>query len=294
MTIAFVTTADLDRPTGAGGSTREIIAAMKAVRPDVTVLNGHPARQLRFYDRLRSFDPDAVICRTNASMVGPAMYCRQSETPFIGWVRGQETDWVRRHHSRPVAAGLRRSIRWIYRQLDHACVAYPEIKTELPDSVPVTVVPNASNEGLFHPDVSPRRLPEKTIIYSGGLAERHCVDQIFKLTNTGSPTVVIGDGPERERVQRVASHNPLLSYCGVVEREKVPNWVAGAEVGFVPFHPDIVSCPVKMYEYEAVGLDILTNDPDRLQYFRDVDDLGLNATWCHRADQLFEVVDRYV
>jgi alpha-maltose-1-phosphate synthase len=82
--------------------------------------------------------------------------------------------------------------------------------------------------------------------------------------------LLIGDGPERAVAERLASAWPgRFTFTGAVPYEDVPRLLAGAVVGVAPFntapHPALRAAgffwsPLKVYEYMAAGLPVVTAD----------------------------------
>ncbi|MBK9714223.1 MAG: glycosyltransferase family 4 protein [Kouleothrix sp.] len=82
--------------------------------------------------------------------------------------------------------------------------------------------------------------------------------------------LLIGDGPERAAAERLAAAWPgRFTFTGAVPYDEVPRLLAGAEIGVAPFntapHPALRAAgffwsPLKIYEYMAAGLPVVTAD----------------------------------
>jgi alpha-maltose-1-phosphate synthase len=82
--------------------------------------------------------------------------------------------------------------------------------------------------------------------------------------------LLIGDGPERAAAERIAAAWPgSFSFTGAVPYDAVPQLLAGASLGVAPFnsarHPALRAAgffwsPLKVYEYMAAGLPVVTAD----------------------------------
>jgi alpha-maltose-1-phosphate synthase len=82
--------------------------------------------------------------------------------------------------------------------------------------------------------------------------------------------LLIGDGPERAAAERLAAAWPgRFTFTGAVPYDRVPGLLANATVGVAPFntagHPALRSAgffwsPLKVYEYMAAGLPVITAD----------------------------------
>ncbi|HMO56617.1 MAG TPA: glycosyltransferase family 4 protein [Roseiflexaceae bacterium] len=81
---------------------------------------------------------------------------------------------------------------------------------------------------------------------------------------------LIGDGPERAAAEQLAARWPQhFTFTGAVAYEHVPALLASADIGVAPFntapHPALRAAgffwsPLKVYEYMAAGLPVVTAD----------------------------------
>jgi glycosyltransferase involved in cell wall biosynthesis len=82
--------------------------------------------------------------------------------------------------------------------------------------------------------------------------------------------LLIGDGPERAAAERLAAAWPgRFTFTGAVDYERVPKLLSSAAIGVAPFntapHPALRAAgffwsPLKVYEYMAAGLPVVTTD----------------------------------
>ena len=80
--------------------------------------------------------------------------------------------------------------------------------------------------------------------------------------------LLVGDGPERAHAEQLAAAWPgRFTFTGAVDYDRVPELLASASVGVAPFntaaHPALRSAgffwsPLKVYEYMAAGLPVVT------------------------------------
>jgi len=103
----------------------------------------------------------------------------------------------------------------------------------------------------------------------------HLVEAIKILRSRGRHdvgAVLIGDGPERPRVQAAAAGIPAIVFTGAIPHELMPAALARADVGVAPF--DVAAhaplslgfywSPLKMFEYMASGLPVAAPAVDRI------------------------------
>ncbi len=104
----------------------------------------------------------------------------------------------------------------------------------------------------------------------------HLVRAVRKLRERGFDDVAavfIGDGPERRRTQQEAEGLERVTFLGRVSHDQMPNYLAAADVGIAPFdvlaHPPLSLAfywsPLKIFEYMAAGLPVVTPDIPRLR-----------------------------
>jgi glycosyltransferase involved in cell wall biosynthesis len=116
--------------------------------------------------------------------------------------------------------------------------------------------------------------------------------------------LLIGDGPERAAAKRLAAAWPgRFVFTGAVPYEQVPGLLAEASIGVAPFntapHPALRAAgffwsPLKVYEYMAAGLPVVTADIHPLNQvvrdgqegalFREGDVAGLAAALARLLD----------
>jgi starch synthase len=130
-----------------------------------------------------------------------------------------------------------------------------------------------ASDGLPASDLRPLT---PTIVFLGSFRAWHGVLDFVRaaaqLLAGGSQArfLLIGDGPERAAAERLAAAWPgRFTFAGAVPYDEVPALLAGATVGVAPFntapHPALRAAgffwsPLKVYEYMAAGLPVVTAD----------------------------------
>jgi len=109
--------------------------------------------------------------------------------------------------------------------------------------------------------------------------------------------VCLGDGPELQRAKRAAAEagaGDRIQFTGAIPHVDVPGYLADAHVGLAPFSPDRFRAlelgwfwsPIKLFEYMASGLAVVTADiaelrellPQGVARFYPAADVGALAT----------------
>lgn len=177
--------------------------------------------------------------------------------------------------------------RWREWQCRAAHLLVTPTRAILPSSVPadrVLEIEWGADTDRFEPGaVGPipfTRRSEATIaVFAGAFRSWHgavhLVRAIRRLHDCGRrdiSAVLIGDGPERDRVRAEASGLDSVTFTGAIPHEQMPACLAAADVGVAPFdvgaHPALSLgfywSPLKVLEYMAAGLPVVTPSIPRL------------------------------
>jgi glycosyltransferase involved in cell wall biosynthesis len=137
----------------------------------------------------------------------------------------------------------------------------------------VLVVPNGVDPERFSPDVNGRAVREQhglrpddlVVGWSGVLRAWHGLDVLLNaLSRHPSLTLLlIGDGPERARVQEQAEALGLggrVRVSGYISRDDMPRHLAAIDVGVVADDRTRYASPMKLIEYMAMGKPVVAPD----------------------------------
>ncbi len=138
------------------------------------------------------------------------------------------------------------------------------------------VMPNGVDTEAFHPDGHATRLfPHPTVVVGfagvafGWQGLPRLVEAVSQLRQQGHDLAVaiVGDGPDRGRIEAtIAAHQAegFVTITGFVDPDDVPAYVRGFDIGYCG-HETLSSgtmyhSPLKLYEYLATGLAVLSTD----------------------------------
>lgn len=166
--------------------------------------------------------------------------------------------------------------RWAEQQCRWASRIVTPLHTTVPASIPrdkIIELPWGANVETFTPPPAPPPGPPK-VIFMGSFRAWHGVSDFVHaaclLIERGHPAhfVLIGDGPERATAESLAaSYRDRFTFTGAVPHEQIPTLLSQGHLGVAPFntapHPALRAAgffwsPLKIYEYMAAGLPVVT------------------------------------
>lgn len=181
---------------------------------------------------------------------------------------------------------------------ERVLVKYPEAKT--------LVIPNASDLELFSnvPNVD-RFIPElykdkKLFIYAGSLGLMDEVEQIIEgmrlVKNPQILWLVIGEGAERKRLERMVSYYQLtnIKFLGIMPKDEIIKWFSLAEATFVTFKDLPVlhtSSPNKMFDSFAAGVPIIQSTKGWIKELVDRSQCGINVD-PHKPEEFASAIEK--
>ena len=156
------------------------------------------------------------------------------------------------------------------------------------DSARIVVIPNGVDAALFAPTGPDHRdlLPAGAVVigFSGSLKAWHGIDVLlesFQTLAVADPRLhllVVGDGPMRRQVQRLAAEWPeRITATGALPLEEVPSWVRTMDIAVTPYPAleRFYFSPLKTLEYMAAGRATVSSGIGQLRELVDHGRTGL-------------------
>jgi glycosyltransferase involved in cell wall biosynthesis len=219
--------------------------------------------------------PDLVVLTKFNPLVVPVawLYARLVGCPLVYdlFVSLHRTAEMRGVH--PLAVRAVYAVeRLVYRLPDHHLVGTDQFADLYADTYGVprerfVRLPPGADEDWFHPRDDAARRDRFTVLYWGNFLPHHGVGTIVgaaaELRDEPYEFVFLGDGPERERYERMAADLSLsnVRFEGFVARETQQEWIAASHVALGVFADDprsLASVTNKVSEAVASRRAVLT------------------------------------
>lgn len=285
MRILIVTDAWSPQVNGVVRTLNALIAELKAMGHDVRTINpeGRPSRPLPLYreitltslsvsemrDEIAAISPDAIHIATEGPLGWTAR--RACLREGLRFTTGFHTRFAEYAAARIPLPGVL-SLGWqvlkrFHRPSQGVMVPTKSIGAELDrrNFTNVKVWTRGVDRSLFKPyDRNHLDLPRPIVLYAGRLAVEKGIDDFIALKVKGSK-VLVGDGPERGRLQRMA---PDAHFLGFRHGEDYARTLAAADVMVFPSLTDTFG--LVMLEAMACGTPVAAyNAPSPLDVVED-------------------------
>jgi glycosyltransferase involved in cell wall biosynthesis len=205
------------------------------------------------WNRLDAARPDAVHIATEGPLgLAARRWCGRRRRPFTTSFHTRFPEYLRMYAGLPEGVGYR-LLRWFHRPAACTLVPTPTIKRTLESRGfdHVACWTRGVDTAVFHPRPKPFYDLEPPIFaYVGRVATEKNIAAFLALELPGSK-VVVGDGPERERLQRA---HPDVHWAGFRFGDDLARHYAGADVFVFPSRTDTFG--VVMLEANACGLPV--------------------------------------
>ena len=134
----------------------------------------------------------------------------------------------------------------------------------------VHIVPNGVEPGRFRPTERVRRADDPLVLgFVGSLRPWHGLDSLVRATallagdRVPVRLLIVGKGPERERLEGLAADLGIadrIEWTGVLPESEVPRALARMDIAVAPYPalPGFYFSPLKLFEYMAAGLPVVT------------------------------------
>ncbi len=125
----------------------------------------------------------------------------------------------------------------------------------------VKVIPNGVDASVFHPGVECSILcPLPIILTARRLVRKNGIEYLIKAMEyikDQCKLLIIGDGPERQKLEILAKRAGNIEFMGAVPHEKMPSCIAGADIAVVP--SIIEASSLFMLEAMAMGKPVVAS-----------------------------------
>ena len=129
----------------------------------------------------------------------------------------------------------------------------------------ISITPNGVDLSRYHSD----NTGSKEIVFSGAMYDHRGIDMLLNAVPSvikqvpDAKVILLGSGPELEKLQEISIQKNIsknVDFKGWVDREKIPKYLAQAEIGIGPLRLTDVTknaLPIKVLEYMASSLPVI-------------------------------------
>lgn len=284
-------TADEDWPA------HDATAPFAVVRESTSVLLPTPQVRRHAAELVRSLDAEVVVFGATVPLafMGPGLR-RRTGVPYVCWTHGLEVSAVRMPGSAPLlrrigtdAGAITYVSRWCRDLLA------PAFGREVPsDLLPPGVDPLEYHRGVDGSGIRRRhRLGDRPVVVCvSRLVARKGQDQLIRAMPElrrrvpGTALLVVGDGPHRERLERLAVESGVADdvvFTGIVEDAELPAHFAAGDVFAMPCRErrggfEVEAFGIVFIQAQAVGVPVVAGNiggvPDAVGGVEPGDDPG--------------------
>ena len=252
----------------------------QAVANDVRALRCATALFEQGLSILHAFRPDIVYERYSLFGTGGSALAAELDVPLIEEVNAPLSDEQRSYRELAFVEAARGLERDVLRSADRIVTVSPALQRWLVglgvQAHRIAVVPNGADVARFRPVPNGgawvrARLGlegEPVVGFVGTLKTWHDVPTLIRavacLRETGRKArlLVVGDGPERSRLEELAGLEGLAEaavFVGQVPYEQVPAYLGAMAVAVAPYRADddFYFSPLKLVEYLAAGRPVV-------------------------------------
>jgi len=228
---------------------------------------------MRLNAEASGFTPDIIYERYNLFYHSGLWLKKKNGLPYILEVNAPLMEERTRHNGLSLGHFARRSETNLWRSADIVLPVTQVLADKVidagvhPDKIIVIqngVEQTFLDEGDSYALAAQHNLTGKTVLgFTGFVRDWHGVDRVLRyMAQSDDPNLyllLVGDGPERANLEKLACELSLSDrfiVTGIVQREKVPDYVRLFDIALQPAVVDYAS-PLKLFEYMAMGKAIL-------------------------------------
>lgn len=259
-----------------GGRSKEMMNLSSRYMPELVYEILELLFNFKTYNQIRAKLRDVDLIYERYAFFGfmGAWAATRHEIPFVIELNYTSLNPLVRKRSRVLMPLCRLVERYVLRRaVSVVCVSSQIVEDVVGnhsvDRARTCLVPNAADPAKFPAVPAKRGKPVVCIGFVGGFYPWHGVDflveafsHLIAKSKKQYRLVLIGDGPEREKIERLVSEKRLddmVTMHGYVDHDELSDYMETLDIGIMPNSNDYGS-PMKIFEYMAMGIPVIAPD----------------------------------
>lgn len=231
--------------------------------------------QISLLLNMNQIKPNAIYIRNHFATFPTALWARMTGNFIVQEVNGPYEDlFIAWPWTRNLASLFKWLIRVQLKWANAVIVVTPQLEKWVQVETRqqhIYVVPNAANSEIFYPDAETKYQDfNEYVVFFGALARWQGIETLLKaVSNSQWPSdvnlLIVGDGDQREIVEKASAINSKIFYLGFVPYSEVPGIVANSIAGLSPMNNEggrsvTGLYPLKLFETMACGVPVIVTD----------------------------------
>lgn len=206
--------------------------------------------------RIKQIKPDAIHIATEGTLgIAARIYCARKGLEFTTSYHTKTPEYIKeRLPIFPLSLGYA-FMRWLHRPSAAVLVTTASVKQELIakgfDPNKLVVWSRGADYEIFNPSRRDSELYDTVLLYAGRVAVEKNLEAFLELNYQTAIKVVVGDGPDRKRLE---AKYPDVMFVGYKKGVDLATWMAQADVFVFPSRSDTFG--IVMIEAAACGTPI--------------------------------------
>lgn len=206
---------------------------------------------------IRQAEADHIHIATEGTIgVSARVFCAKNDIPFTTSYHTKMPEYVHARAKWISEERVYKFLRWLHKPSSNILVTTPSMREELRENGfinDITVWGRGADTSVFNSSHRVRAInpPVKMLLYVGRVSKEKNLEAFLSHQIPKTRTVIVGDGPDREALERKYPH---AEFVGYKQGEELAWWYANADVFVFPSKTDTFG--IVMIEANACGTPV--------------------------------------